>query len=101
MTLSDADDLVREHLDANPDMRHAALHDAQYAADLHRLRMTLGRLGTHLEAEDIPEEAQRRIAAGLVADVLGTDEARVTMRERARMVTEVMATNVLHRPFPF
>ncbi|MEW2066661.1 hypothetical protein [Streptomyces sp. NPDC007346] len=100
MTLLDGEQLLREHLDRNPNAQRAALHDAQYAADVHRLRTVLDRLGHALAAEGVTESAARRIGARLVTDLLGTDEANDRMGERARMVAQVMETGVLRIPIP-
>ncbi|MFJ2205952.1 hypothetical protein [Streptomyces microflavus] len=96
----DAEQLLREHLHRNPDLQRAALHDAEYAADVHRLRTVLTRLDGILVGEDMPEEARRRVESRLVADLLGTDEAHDRIRERTRMVTQVIATGVVCIPVP-
>lgn len=81
---------LREHLDRNPEARHAALHDPEYAAEVHRLRMVLVHLDTALTAEGLPGEARQRISARLVADHLGTDEANARgVRDRARAVQDL------------
>lgn len=100
MTFPDGEALIREHLDGNPNAKRAALHDAEYAADVHRVRTVLAHLDRHLVGEDMPEEARRRVESRLVADLLGTDEASDRMGERTRMVAQVMETGVIRIPIP-
>ncbi|MGC4947720.1 hypothetical protein ACLQ2N_16180 [Streptomyces sp. DT224] len=96
--MTESPDLLGEHLARNPDARHAALHDPEYAAEVHRLRTVLGHLDTALAAEDLTAAARQRIGARLVADCLGTDEANARVRERAQAVQDLMARGIVHRP---
>ena len=56
MPLLDGEQLIRAHLDGNPDAHRAALHDPQFAAELHRLRTILGHLDTTLLTEGAGDE---------------------------------------------
>ncbi|MBK3596731.1 MULTISPECIES: hypothetical protein [Streptomyces] len=53
--------VLDEYLDHTPMARHAALHDAEGAADVHRLRTTLGHRDTALGAEGLPTVARLRV----------------------------------------
>ncbi|MFF4391456.1 hypothetical protein ACFY0G_32405 [Streptomyces sp. NPDC001552] len=79
----DVTELLGEHLQRNPAAQRAALHDPQAAADLHRLRVLLGHLDRALAAEGLDGKARHRIAARVVADSLGSDEATARLREHA------------------
>ncbi|MFJ6014477.1 hypothetical protein [Streptomyces sp. NPDC092952] len=87
---------LREHLDRNPQARHAALHDPEYAAEVQRLRRVLGHLDAALTDEGLTGEARQRVVARLVADCLGTDEANARMRARAEAVKKLMEQGVVH-----
>ncbi|MFJ7586972.1 hypothetical protein ACIQZO_06170 [Streptomyces sp. NPDC097617] len=89
---------LREHLERNPEAQRAALQDPQYAAEVHRLRAVLGHLDAALAAEDMSGEVRQRIAARLVADCLGTDEANARVRDRARAVQDLMTGGAVHVP---
>ncbi|MEU2487054.1 hypothetical protein ABZ593_20900 [Streptomyces sp. NPDC012617] len=96
MDTLDGEAALREHLDRNPQARHAALHDPQYAAEVHRLRTVLGHLDAALADEGLTVEARQRISARLVADCLGTDEANERMRARTEAVKKLMEQGVVH-----
>ncbi|MFD5788590.1 hypothetical protein ACFWH1_18450 [Streptomyces sp. NPDC127037] len=98
MDTHDGGAALREHLDRNPQARHDALHDAEYAADVHRLRQVLDHLGPAMTAEGVPEGIRQRIEARLVADLLGTDEANARMRARAQAVRDLMERGIVHMP---
>ncbi|MFD3612367.1 hypothetical protein ACFWXA_30735 [Streptomyces atroolivaceus] len=96
MDILDGDQALREHLDRNPEAQRAALHDPQYAADVHRLRTVLGHLDAALAAEGLGDEARQRVATRLVTDCLGTDEANERMRARTEAVKKLMEQSVVH-----
>ncbi|MFD6936282.1 hypothetical protein ACFWAP_09035 [Streptomyces goshikiensis] len=78
------EDAIAEHLRRNPNAHRTALIDPVFAAEVHRLRLVLTGLDAVLEDEGLAEEMRRRIAARLVADLVGTDEenaARVRRHE--------------------
>ncbi|MEV5677048.1 hypothetical protein [Streptomyces sp. NPDC052179] len=101
MPLLDGEQLLRDHLDANPVANRAALHDPQYAADVHRLRTTLDRLGHALAAEGITDEDQaRRVGARLVTDLIGTDESNARVHARARLAMRLYDQGMVHMPTP-
>ncbi|MEC3995174.1 hypothetical protein VSR01_17190 [Actinacidiphila sp. DG2A-62] len=87
----DGDALVREYLHRHPEAEHAALYDAEYVAQVHRLREVLDHLGPAMTAEGVPEGIRQRVGARLVAGLLGTDEANARLRERARLA-KLLAT---------
>lgn len=89
-----ADDAIREHLQRNPGAQQSALHDPQYAAELHRLRQVLGHLDAALAAEDMSTEARQRVGARLVRDCLGTD----AVNARVRSVQKLLAQGVVRVP---
>lgn len=91
---SSTDAVLLEHLARNPKAQHAALHDPEYAAEVHRLRMVLDSLHAALSAEGMPAEARHRVGARLVADCLGTDEANERMRARTEAVKKLMEQGV-------
>ncbi|WP_157875989.1 hypothetical protein [Peterkaempfera griseoplana] len=74
MDTCDGEALLREHLVRNADVRHAALHDPEYAAEVHRLRAVLGHLDTAMTAEGVPGGIRQRVGGRLVAVLLRTDE---------------------------
>ncbi|WP_406502183.1 hypothetical protein OHA04_45695 (plasmid) [Streptomyces sp. NBC_01590] len=78
-----------EYFDHTPVAHHAALHDPQFAAELHRLRNILGHLDTTLHAEGLNEEQRHRIAAGVVAKCLDPAEAARRVQEHAARVQEL------------
>ncbi|WP_019548617.1 hypothetical protein [Streptomyces sulphureus] len=90
MDHSSTDAALLEYLARNPKAQHAALHDPEYAAEVHRLRMVLDSLHAALSAEKMPAEARHRVGARLVADCLGTDEANVRMRDQARRAQQLL-----------
>ncbi|MFD3978269.1 hypothetical protein ACFWR6_06750 [Streptomyces griseus] len=99
MSLLDGEQLLRDHLDANPDADRAVLHDPQYAADVNRLRTTLDRLGHALAAEGVTDEdLARRVGARLVADLLGTDESNARMQARTDVVIKLYEAQLVHLP---
>lgn len=100
MNRTAGDVALDEHLDRNPEARHAALHDAEYAADVHRLRTVLGHLDAALSAEGLPTVARLRVESRLVADCLGTDEANARMQERTRTVRQLIGADVVRMPMP-
>ncbi|WP_433341704.1 hypothetical protein [Streptomyces sp. CA-253872] len=71
--------LLRDHLTRNPGLRRDAVHDAERAADLHRVRMVLVTLDESLTVEGLPDEARHRIGARLVTAWLGTDESHARL----------------------
>ncbi|MFJ5890298.1 hypothetical protein [Streptomyces californicus] len=99
MPLLDGEQLLRDYLDRNPDANRAALHDPQYAAEVHRLRTTLDRLGHALATEGITDEDMaRRVGARLVTDLLGTDESNARMQARADAVIKLYQAQRVHLP---
>lgn len=98
MDILDGDQALREHLARNPEAQYAALHDPQFAAEVHRLRTVLGHLDAALADEGLSSEARQRVGARLVADCLGTDEANARVRDRARAVQDLMASGAVHVP---
>ncbi|MFC8723743.1 hypothetical protein [Streptomyces bacillaris] len=101
MPLIDGEQLLRAHLDANPDADRAALHDAQHAATVHQLRTVLDRLGHALAAEGVTDEdLARRVGARLVTDLLGTDEANARIAARAKAVMALYEQGVVRMPMP-
>lgn len=100
MSLLDSEQLIRDHLNGNPEAQHAVLHDAEYAAEVHRLRTVLGNLDTVLVDEGLPADIRQRVLARLVADCLGTDEANARMRSRAQLVMDMFNKGVVPMPTP-
>lgn len=98
MPLLDGEQLLRAHLADNPDARRASLHDAEYAAEVHRLRTVLDRLGHALAAEGATEDMARRVGARLVTDLLGTDESNARMQARTDAVIKLYEAQRVHLP---
>ncbi|MFE0763704.1 hypothetical protein [Streptomyces smyrnaeus] len=94
MDYSSSDAVLRGHLDRNPEAQRAALHDPQYAAEVHRLRLMLGYLDEALAAEGLSDKARHRVGSRLVAGCLGTDETNA----RARSVQELLTRDVATAP---
>lgn len=72
--------LLRDHLARNPGLRRDAVHDAEHAAEVHRVRAVLVTLDESLTAEGLPDDARYRIGARLVTAWLGTDESNARLR---------------------
>ncbi|MFD4315008.1 hypothetical protein [Streptomyces sp. NPDC058548] len=89
---------LNEHMHGNPEAQRAAVHDPEYAAEVHRLRTVLGDLDVALADEGLSGEARHRIEARLVAECLGTDEANARMRDRADAVQRFLADDVVRVP---
>ncbi|WP_413808133.1 hypothetical protein [Streptomyces sp. OE57] len=87
MTMST--EALDEYLTANPEAARSALHDAEFAAEVARMRVVLERLDAGLEAEGLDVEARRRVGVRLVTDCLQTDEARARVAEAHRLAREL------------
>ncbi|MFJ5814981.1 hypothetical protein ACIQGT_13935 [Streptomyces sp. NPDC093108] len=82
-------DALAAFLTANPEAARSARRDAEFAAEVVRMRTVLDALDSGLEAEGLGVEARQRIAVRLAADCLLTDEARAArMEERHRLAQE-------------
>ncbi|MFF4179698.1 hypothetical protein [Streptomyces sp. NPDC001750] len=89
--------IICEHLDANPESGRALLHDPQYAAETHRLRMVLNHLDEALADEGLTGEARHRVGARLAAAWLGTDAAHA----RVQFAKQLMAQGEVRVPAEF
>lgn len=88
-SLPTAPHVLDEYLDHTPVAQHAALHDPQFTAELHRLRNVLGHLDTTLRTEGLSNEQRHRIAAGVVAMSLDPVAAATRVREHVARVEKL------------
>lgn len=94
-SLPTAPHVLDEYLRHTPAAQHAALHDPQFAAELHRLRSILGHLDTTLRTEGLSDEQRHRIAASVVPECLDPAEAVARVREHAELLQELTGTSGL------